>query len=94
MFIYSLGKGSRLGILADSKYLQIAEEAFFALSERMVRKDEKGFCHLGCICKVAGLGGTPYRDGSFAYYIGEPVVDDDFKGVGPYLLAASELYKS
>ena len=46
--------------------------------------------HLGGICKVAGLGGNPYRDGSFEYYIHEPVVSDDFKGTGPFMLALSE----
>jgi unsaturated rhamnogalacturonyl hydrolase len=39
---------------------------------------------------VAGLGGEPYRDGSFAYYIGEPVVSDDYKGLGPFILALCE----
>jgi unsaturated rhamnogalacturonyl hydrolase len=48
------------------------------------------------VCEVAGLGGNlrrdgSYRDGSFAYYVSEPVVDDDYKGVGPFILAALEL---
>jgi unsaturated rhamnogalacturonyl hydrolase len=53
--------------------------------------DASGNASLAGICKVAGLGGEPYRSGTFAYYIGEPVVADDFKGVGPYILAATEL---
>lgn len=40
--------------------------------------------------KVAGLGGNPYRDGSFAYYMSEPIVSDDFKGSGPFMLALCE----
>jgi len=42
-------------------------------------------------CSVAGLGGEPYRDGSFDYYIHEPVAANDFKGVGPFILAAIEM---
>jgi unsaturated rhamnogalacturonyl hydrolase len=41
--------------------------------------------------KVGGLGGDPYRDGSYAYYIGEKVVTDDPKGVGAFLLASTEM---
>ena len=43
------------------------------------------------ICGTAGLGGTPYRDGSFEYYVGERVVTNDYKGVGPFMLAALEM---
>jgi len=46
--------------------------------------------HLDGICSVAGLGGSPYRDGSIAYYVGEPIVLDDFKGLGPFMLALTE----
>lgn len=42
-------------------------------------------------CRSAGLGGKPYRDGSYAYYISEPRRLNDFKGVGPFLLAAIAL---
>ena len=45
------------------------------------------------ICKVAGLGGNPPRDGSYAYYVSEPVVSNDYKGVAPFVLAAVELGK-
>ena len=50
-----------------------------------------GLPSLGGICKVAGLGGTPPRDGSYEYYVSEPVVSDDYKGVGAFILAAVEL---
>ncbi|AEJ18787.1 glycosyl hydrolase family 88 [Gracilinema caldarium DSM 7334] len=93
MFSYVIAKGIRLGMLDETLYIKHAEDAFLALSTNRIRKDNQGFSHLEGICKVAGLGGTPYRDGSFSYYISEPVVADDFKGVGPYLLAACELAK-
>jgi unsaturated rhamnogalacturonyl hydrolase len=50
-----------------------------------------GNVHLGGICSVAGLGGSPYRDGSYQYYVHEPVVKDDFKGTGAFILASVEL---
>ncbi|MCU0502951.1 MAG: glycoside hydrolase family 88 protein, partial [Anaerolineae bacterium] len=53
--------------------------------------DEQGMVSLTNVCSVGGLGGNPYRDGSFAYYIGEPVVVNDYKGVGSFILASSEI---
>jgi unsaturated rhamnogalacturonyl hydrolase len=43
------------------------------------------------ICSSAGLGGNPYRDGSFEYYIREPVETNNLHGIGAFLLAAVEL---
>ena len=37
-----------------------------------------------------GWAGIPYRDGSFAYYVSEPVVSNDYKGIGPFILAGLE----
>jgi unsaturated rhamnogalacturonyl hydrolase len=64
--------------------------AIGALAERFVSFDDAGRFHLGGICKVAGLGGKPYRDGSYAYYLSEPIVRDDYKGTGPFTLALVE----
>ena len=63
------------------------------MKEKYLRKDGDEL-HLGGICSVAGLGGNPYRDGSFRYYISEPVREDDFKGVGPFILACTEMERS
>ena len=46
---------------------------------------------LAGICSVAGLGNTPYRDGSFKYYISEKIVSNDPKGVGALMMAYSEV---
>jgi len=51
--------------------------------------DDAGAAHVRGICKVAGLGGEPYRDGSYGYYVGTEVVADDPKGVGAFILAAA-----
>ena len=90
MFAYSLLKTLRLGLSTDTAYKDAALSAIEGVKKMYLRKDEQGHLHLGGICSVAGLGGNPYRDGSFHYYICEPVVEDDFKGVGPFILASLE----
>ena len=57
----------------------------------LVSVDEQGLVTLERSCAVAGLGGTPYRDGSYEYYVSEPIRPNDYKGVGPFILAALEL---
>ena len=57
----------------------------------LVTTDGAGRPSLNGICQVAGLGGNARRDGSFSYYISEPVVADDYKGLGPFIMAALEL---
>ena len=89
MFAYSYLKGVRLGCLSK-EYAEAARKALEDISSCYLERDDDGDLHLGGICSVAGLGGNPYRDGSFRYYISEPVVFDDFKGVGPFILALSE----
>ncbi len=56
-----------------------------------MKTNADGTLSLTGICQVAGLGGKQQRDGSFDYYIHEPIVADDYKGVGPFILAALEL---
>ena len=53
--------------------------------------DGRGLVNLNQICGTAGLGGTPYRDGSFEYYCSEKIVTNDYKGVGPFILASLEM---
>ena len=89
MFAYSFFKGARLGYLG-SEYIEYAEKALEGIKKLYLTEDDSGGLHLGGICSVAGLGGNPYRDGSFKYYISEKVVQDDFKGVGPFILACTE----
>jgi unsaturated rhamnogalacturonyl hydrolase len=51
---------------------------------------DDGLLNLKHVCKVAGLGGHPYRDGSYAYYTSTEIVTNDPKGLGAFLLAATE----
>ncbi|HPR61017.1 MAG TPA: hypothetical protein PLF35_08725, partial [Prolixibacteraceae bacterium] len=48
-------------------------------------------CILNNVCGGCGLGGNPYRDGSYNYYITEKVIANDSKGIAPFILAALEL---
>ena len=95
MFAYALAKGVRLGYL-DASYRAVAERGFDGLLTSLVRENADGTASLTNIVQVSGLGGNnrrdgSYRDGSFAYYASEPVVTDDYKGLGPFILAALEL---
>ncbi len=94
MFAAVLFKSVRIGIVQGrnekDRYLRNAKKALEGLNKTFLRQDEDGQLHLRGICTVAGLGGNPYRDGSFAYYISEKVAEDDFKGVGPYIFALLE----
>ncbi|MDR2480635.1 MAG: glycoside hydrolase family 88 protein [Treponema sp.] len=93
MFVYFLLKMIRLEVFGKSDFpaaRDAARLAYGGLMRDKLREDPSGELHLTGICKVAGLGGKPYRDGTYAYYVNEPVVTGDFKGVGPFILASME----
>jgi unsaturated rhamnogalacturonyl hydrolase len=92
MFAYVFARGAHKGYL-DSKYLGIADKAFDSIIKELITVDEKGFLTMHNICGGCGLGGNPYRDGSYEYYISEKRVDNDTKGVAAFILAAIELNK-
>lgn len=87
---YAILKGVRIGIL-DEKYRKYGEKAFDGVTDKMLVTTENGELHMDGICLVAGLGGEKRRPGTYDYYMSEPVVKDDAKGVGPYLLAYTEI---
>jgi unsaturated rhamnogalacturonyl hydrolase len=90
MYIYVFAKGARLGYL-NPKYRDIANNAFDGFIKELVTVDDKGMVTIHNIVGGCGLGGNPYRDGSYEYYIGEKKVDNDTKGVAPFILSAIEL---
>lgn len=92
MFTYTFAKAVRKGYL-DEKYLAVAEKAYDGLLENLVSVEENGVVNLNKCCGVAGLGGNPYRDGSYEYYINELIRSNDPKGTGPFILASLELNK-
>lgn len=90
MYVYAFAKGAKKGYL-EERYTEIAEKAFDDLLRAFIITDEDGMISLVNICGSCGLGGDPYRDGSYEYYINETIVKNDSKGVGPFILAAIEL---
>lgn len=95
IFAYAIMKSVRMGILDDS-YFKYGEKAFNGVCEKYL-SEKDGELQLDGICLVAGLGpeNNTRRDGTFGYYMSEPVVSNDAKGVGPLVLAYIEtLYKN
>ncbi len=93
MFMYVFAKGALKGYL-NKKYLSVAKQVFEGLLTHSIKSDKNGFQHLYYTISSAGLGGDPYRDGTFEYYSSEPQRVDDFKGLGPLILGALELEKA
>ncbi|WP_294096494.1 glycoside hydrolase family 88 protein [uncultured Cetobacterium sp.] len=91
MVAYSMMKGARLGYISE-KYSEIGKKAFEGVCKEYLEEKDNGSLALGGICLVAGLGGFngENRDGSYEYYLSEPVVEDDVKGSGIFLMAYSE----
>jgi unsaturated rhamnogalacturonyl hydrolase len=92
MFSYAFAKGANKGYLPE-KYKKIAQKAFNGLTGKLVKIGSNGEVIITQACAVAGLGGNPYRDGSFEYYVNEKKKDNDPKATGPFILAALELNK-
>lgn len=92
MFTYTLSKGVNKGYLPKT-YLDNANKAFKGILEKFITIEDNGIVNLNKCCGVAGLGGNPYRDGTFDYYVGEIIRSNDPKGTGPFIMAALELDK-
>jgi unsaturated rhamnogalacturonyl hydrolase len=90
MFVYAMAKGVRCGYL-DAGWLETARRGYDGILRQFVVADAAAGASLTQVCSVGGLGGVPYRDGSFEYYIGEPVVANDYKGVAAFILASCEI---
>jgi unsaturated rhamnogalacturonyl hydrolase len=90
MYVYAFARGVRQGYL-EQDYLLSARRGYHGLLQNLIKVDSQGLLTLEGTCGGAGLGGEPYRDGSFEYYISEKVIPNDPKGVGPFILAALEM---
>jgi unsaturated rhamnogalacturonyl hydrolase len=90
MFTYAFAKGSRLGYL-PARYGKAAGDAWKAIQVRFVRTTASGETEITGTVTHVTLGVTPADDGSFRYYLHAPVVANDAKGVGAFLLAGSEM---
>ncbi|MES2657631.1 MAG: glycoside hydrolase family 88 protein [Verrucomicrobiota bacterium] len=97
MFVYALAKGINRGDLPRGKFLPAVLKGYAGLVREFIHTNQDGSVDLTKVCEVAGLGytsssGRP-RDGSYAYYLSEPVVKNDLKGVGPFILAGLEVQR-
>ena len=90
MYCYAMAKGVRIGVLPE-RYREEAQQVFEGLKAHKIARNEDGTLSLIDCCAVAGLGGNPYRDGTYEYYIHERIRKDDPKGVAPLILACIEL---
>ncbi|MCX2725222.1 glycoside hydrolase family 88/105 protein [Roseibium salinum] len=86
MFVYALKRAERLDLIGP-----VREDLLSGLIDYSVRKAPDGAIRMSGICEVAGLGGfeEKYRDGTPEYYLSEPVVDNDPKGVGPLMMCVA-----
>ena len=89
IFAYAIMKSVRLGYL-DESYFTFGERAFTGICETYL-SEENGELQLGGICLVAGLGNKEMREGTFDYYMREPIVKNEAKGVAPLILAYIEI---
>ncbi len=92
MIAYAMMKGARLGVI-DKKYSEMGKKTFDGICNKYLSVNDEGDLNLGGICLVAGLGpeDNRRRDGSYEYYISEPVVENDAKGVAPFVLCYTEV---
>lgn len=92
MFVYMMIKSVNKGYLPRS-YKKYAQKGYNGIIKNLITVDENGVVNLNKCCAVAGLGGKPYRDGSYEYYVNEKIRSNDAKGTGPFILASIEFEK-
>ena len=88
--LYAISKSVNKGYLTE-EYRNIAQEVLKSMEFQLLKKEKDDTITLAGCCAVAGLGGNPYRDGSFEYYINERRRDNDAKATGPFIMACLEL---
>jgi unsaturated rhamnogalacturonyl hydrolase len=90
MLVYTLLKGVRKGYLPAS-YLANAKKGYAGIIKEFIETDANGQTNLKGTVSVSGLGGNPYRDGSYDYYMSEKVIVNDPKGMGAFINCAAEM---
>ncbi|CAA7194117.1 glycoside hydrolase family 88/105 protein [Chryseobacterium potabilaquae] len=92
MFVYTMIKSVNKGYLSKS-YKSYAKKGYKGILKNLITVDKNGIVNLNKCCAVAGLGGNPYRSGSYEYYVNEEIRSNDPKGTGPFILACLEFEK-
>ena len=93
MMAYAMLKGARLGVL-EGRFRELGQKTFAGITEGFMTIRD-GMPELTNICLVAGLGpeNNRRRDGSYEYYISEPIVSNDAKGAAPYVMCYTEIMR-
>ncbi|MFB9769216.1 glycoside hydrolase family 88/105 protein [Lactiplantibacillus modestisalitolerans] len=91
MILNAIAKGLRMGYLDEAEWSDFLKNGFENALQQFISVDRHDYVNVNKIAHVGGLGGANKRDGSFAYYMSEPIVVNDHKGVGPFLLLANEM---
>lgn len=89
MFVYAFLKGLRMGYI-DESHKDYILGLYPKFIDRFIRENEDGTISMTDCCAVGGLGGKQMRKGDFAYYLSEPIIENDCKGVGPFIWASLE----
>ena len=89
MFVYTLIKAVKKGYI-EKNYQSIAQKGFNGILKHFIKIENNGNISITMCCAGAGLGGNPYRDGSYEYYISTEIRDNDPKAVGPFIMSALE----
>ena len=92
MFVYAMAKAVRKGYVTKNAFQKHIDKGYSGLIKQFITTGGADRVNINHVVTVSGLGGAKnYRDGSFEYYMSEPVKPNDPKGVGPFILAASEV---
>ena len=89
MLTYAMLKGARKGYLPE-EFTAKGAQLYEKFVERFMRENEDGTISMTDCCAVGGLGGKKNRMGDFDYYLSEPIIENDCKGVGPFIWASME----
>ncbi len=92
MFSYFLVKAVRNGYI-DVSYMDAATKGYNGILNEFIMVHDDGEVELTDVCATAGLGGTPFRDGTYQYYIEETIRSNDPKAVGPFIMLCLEMDK-
>jgi len=90
MFVFALAKGIRMGYLSNENQKAV-QFGYNGMIKEFVVVDSDKKVHYTKAVSGAGLGGIPYRDGTYSYYVNEPKRDDDLKAIGPFIQACIEI---
>jgi unsaturated rhamnogalacturonyl hydrolase len=93
MILNAIAKGLRMGYLDETDWGDFLATGYENALQQFISIDRHDYVNVNKIAHVGGLGGANKRDGSFAYYMSEPIVTNDHKGVGPFLLLTNEMKK-